>query len=102
MAWLDKLLYKQHTVHRCCATGGERGGRIKRRTVRRKDKHWKKVGPALIQMCLLRQGAPRTKSMLETRKKPWSKLFPFSLSYFTDLAICLTNFGLHYWTSLPC
>lgn len=26
MAWLDKLLYKQHTVHRCCATGGGKGG----------------------------------------------------------------------------
>lgn len=47
------------------------------------------VGPAWIQMCLLRQSAPRTKSMLETQRN-LGQHFPFSLSYFRDLAICLT------------
>lgn len=26
MAWLDRVLHKQHTVHRCCAKGGGGGG----------------------------------------------------------------------------
>lgn len=44
---------------------GQRGG---------KTKTGEKVGPALLQMCSLRQGASRTISMLESREEPRSKL----------------------------
>lgn len=93
IARLDKLLHKQHNVHRFWGSGseprtGQSGGGGE-------DKHWRKVDPALIQMCSLRQGAARAISMLETRQGPWSK--QFSHSYFRDLAISLTNFGLNFW-----
>lgn len=62
-AWLDKLLNKQRNVQ---SEGQDQAqDRAEGRLTLEGDVH-----PALIQMCSLRQGAPRTINMLESKRNP--------------------------------